>query len=114
MTWTSIVLGLAGYAAFNYVMFLTITRKELKLSKVYFLFMFFLSGISMGLLPFIIGNNPGDEGAIVLVSNAFVFAVIVGIFIFVWNWFIKIVLQGLKDVDDKAKAVNPNKEERLI
>lgn len=114
MSWTSIVLSLAGFVCFNYVMYSIITRKELKLLKFWFFFMFFLSGTSMGLLPYIIGNNAADESSFNLVSIVYVLIVVFGTLIFVYNWIIKVFLQAFKDVDDKAKAVKNPKEESLI
>lgn len=114
MTWSSIILSLIGYTIFNYVMFQTITRKELFFTKIYFFMSFFLSGITIGLYPFIITNNPSSDGTINLIATVYFLNILLGIFIFVWNWFIKIILQSLKDVDDKSKAINKKEKEEFI
>lgn len=114
MSWTSIVLSLAGFVLFNYIVFNMITRKELKFLKIWHFFIFYLSGTSIGLLPFIISNNAADESSFIKISTVFLIIVVFGTVLFVWNWLIKLILQAFKDVDTKSKAINGEKEERLI
>lgn len=114
MSWTAITLGTMGFVAFNYFMFTLIERPELKLLKVWHFFMFYISGISLGLLPYIISNNAADETSFSLVSTVYVLIVIFGTLIFVYSYIIKIILQSFRDVDDKAKAISKERDRRIV
>lgn len=114
MTWTALIIVIISFIIFHFTMFKTITRSELKLLKFFSLFMFIMTGLSLGIIPLVLSNNSGDVGSMQFFGLVYLIITLTGYFLFSWSWLFKVIKQAFTDVDDKSKAIKGVQDEGKI